>query len=147
MILLEYATVPPISYWRHSMRLFFKIFFRTIRVILGPVLLFSDWITSPRGITRDPEKQKQVDEETSKLALYQFRTCPFCIKARRKIKRLSLNIELLDAQKNPEHRHALLQGGGHIKVPCLRITEDDGRIRWMYESDEIIKYLEDRFAA
>ena len=127
------------------MKLFFRYFFRTIRVILGPVLLFSDWITSPRGIKRSLERQQQVDAETSKLAMYQFKTCPFCIKTRRAIKRLSLNIQLLDTQKNIENRHALLEGGGQVKVPCLKISEDDGNVRWMYESDDIIKYLEDRF--
>jgi glutaredoxin len=127
------------------MKLFFKIFFRSIRLILGPVLLFSDWVTSPRGIRRSADLQQQIDVQTGKLALYQFRTCPFCIKARRAIKRLSLKIELLDAQKNPEHRQALLQGGGQIKVPCLRITEDDGSVRWLYESDDIIQYLESRY--
>jgi glutaredoxin len=127
------------------MKLFFKVFFRSIRLILGPVLLFSDWVTSPRGIRRSADLQQQIDVQTGKLALYQFRTCPFCIKARRAIKRLSLKIELLDAQKNPEHRQALLQGGGQIKVPCLRITEDDGSVRWLYESDDIIQYLESRY--
>ena len=128
------------------MKLFFRYFFRTIRIILGPVLLFSDWISSPKGIKRSTEKQKQVDADTSKLAIYQFKTCPFCIKTRRAIKRLSLNIQLLDTQKNADNRQALLQGGGEIKVPCLRITQDDGVIRWMYESDDIIKYLEERFS-
>ena len=128
------------------MKLFFRYFFRTLRIILGPVLLFSDWISSPKGIKRTTEKQQQVDAETSKLAIYQFKTCPFCIKTRRAIKRLSLNIQLLDTQKNADNRQALLQGGGEIKVPCLRITQDDGVIRWMYESDDIIKYLEDRFS-
>ena len=127
------------------MKLFFKIFFRSIRVILGPILLFSDWLTSPKGIRRSAEKQRQVDAETSMLALYQFRTCPFCIKARRAIKRLSLNIQLLDAQKNSQHRRELLQGGGQLKVPCLRISDSNGHVQWMYESDDIIKYLEDRF--
>ena len=127
------------------MKLFFKIFFRTLRVILGPILLLSDWLTSPRGIRRSADRQQQVDTETGKLALYQFRTCPFCIKTRRAMKRLSLNIELLDAQKNPEHREALLQGGGQLKVPCLRISDDQGQVSWMYESDDIIDYLNQRF--
>jgi len=127
------------------MKLFFKIFFRSIRIILGPILLFSDWVTSPNGIKRNAELQRKIDEQTSRLALYQFRTCPFCIKTRRAIKRLSLKIQLLDAQKNADNRQALLQGGGRIKVPCLRIMENDGSERWMYESDEIIQYLESRY--
>lgn len=129
------------------MRPFFRLFFRTLRIILGPILLFSDWVTSPRGVRRSPELQSRIDTETGKLVLYQFKTCPFCIKTRRAIKRLSLNINLLDAQKNADNRQALLEGGGQVKVPCLRIKEDDGSIRWMYESDNIIDYLNKRFAA
>jgi len=129
------------------MKWFFKIFFKTIRLILGPIILLVDKITTPRGIKRSPEEQQKVDQEVSKLVLYQFRTCPFCIKVKRNNKRLSLNIETRDAQHNPTYREELLQGGGQIKVPCLKIVDDKGNAQWMYESDAIIKYLQDRFAA
>ncbi len=128
------------------MKLFFRYFFRTIRLVLGPILLFIEWISTPRGIQRSVEDQQQVDEATSKLALYQFKTCPFCIKARRAIKRLSLNIELRDAQKNQKNREELAQYGGEIKVPCLKILDDDGNATWLYESEEIIKYLETHYS-
>ena len=36
-------------------------------------------------------------------------------------------------------------GGGKIKVPCLHIQEE-GQSRWLYESNAIIAYLEQRFA-
>ena len=128
------------------MRLLFKIFFRSLRIILGPFLLLSEWLTTPRGIKRSAEEQQAVDQQTAKLMLYQFKTCPFCIKTRRAIKRLSLNIAIVDAQKNQQNRHELLEGGGTIKVPCLRITHDDGSVEWMYESTDIINYLESRFS-
>ena len=35
--------------------------------------------------------------------------------------------------------------GGKVKVPCLRI-EEAGGTRWMYESNDIIAYLEQRYA-
>lgn len=127
------------------MKWLIRYFFRTVRAILGPVLLLTDKISSPRGIQRPPEQQQQVDEQTRQLALYQFRSCPFCIKVRRAAKRLSLNIEQRDALNNPEHRHALQESGGQIKVPCLRIHEDNGQDRWLYESDDIIAYLQKRF--
>lgn len=127
------------------MKLLIRMFFKTLRAILGPILLFSDWVTRPKGIKRDSGAQQTVDAETGKLALYQFSTCPFCIKTRRALRRLSLKIELRDAQKNPQHRQALLDGGGEIKVPCLLINESDGSQRWLYESDDIIAYLNRRF--
>ena len=130
-----------------DMKRFFKIFFKTVRLIAGPVILFVDKITTPRGIKRPQEKQQQVDQEAAKLVLYQFHTCPFCIKVKRNNKRLALNIETRDAQHNPIYREELQQGGGQIKVPCLKIVDDNGNDRWMYESDDIIEYLQSRFAA
>ena len=126
---------------------FFKYFFKTIRLMMGPVILFIDKITSPRGIVRPEPEQQKVDQQASNLILYQFKTCPFCIKVKRHNKRLSLNIETRDAQHNPVFRQELLQGGGQIKVPCLKIVDEKGNDQWMYESDDIVQYLQDRFAA
>ena len=81
------------------------------------------------------------------MALYQFKTCPFCIKVRKEIYRLSLNIETRDAQPPGPHRNDLVQGGGKAKVPCLRITDAAGNSQWMYESGAIMDYLRGRFEA
>ncbi|MBN4080150.1 glutathione S-transferase N-terminal domain-containing protein [Beggiatoa alba] len=128
------------------MKLFFKYFFKTIRIILGPIILFINFITLPKGIQRPAEQQKQVDSEAKSLTLYQFKTCPFCIKVKRMIKRLSLNIEMLDAQYDALNRNELLSQGGKIAVPCLKITDLQGKTTWMYESSTINQYLQQRFA-
>lgn len=128
------------------MKWFIRLFFKTLRSILGPVLLLNEKLTSPRGIERSPEDQQAVDLQTRNLALYQFRTCPFCIKVRRTIKALSLNIEFRDAQNNQDSRAELQAATGQVKVPCLRITDDQGNVSWMLESSDIIKYLEQRFS-
>ena len=129
------------------MKWFFKYFFKTIRLILGPIVLFIDFVTTPRGIIRPEDEQNKIDQEASNLVLYQFQTCPFCIKVKRNNKRLSLNIETRDAQHNSTYREELLHGGGKIKVPCLKIVDEKGNNSWMYESEDIMKYLQDRFAA
>lgn len=129
------------------MKWLIRYFFKALRAVLAPFILLFDKLTTPRGMHRAPEQQQQVDAATRQLALYQFRSCPFCIKVRRAAKRLSLDIEQRDALRDPSHRTALLEGGGEIKVPCLRITEDNGQSRWLYESDDIIRYLNTRFAA
>ena len=67
--------------------------------------------------------------------------------ARKEIARLGLNIELRDAQLDPAHKQALLEGGGKVKVPCLKITDDAGQATWLYESDEINRWLHQRFGA
>jgi glutathione S-transferase len=55
-------------------------------------------------------------------------------------------VALRDAKNDPQHRQALLEGGGRVKVPCLRI-EEEGKVSWMYESKAIIAYLDKRFAS
>ena len=118
---------------------------RIVRWFLGNRILFIDFSTTPRGVKRSPEAQAQVDQQTRMLALYQFHACPFCVKVRRAMKRYGLNIELRDAKNNAMYREELEQEGGRIKVPCLRITNDDGSVSWMYESSDIIRYLENSF--
>lgn len=46
-----------------------------------------------------------------------------------------------------EHAAALKQGGGKTQVPCLRIEDQAGEVQWMYESDEIIRYLKQQAKA
>ena len=128
------------------MRLFFKIFFRTLRFILEPFILLWDKLSVPKGVERSAEEQELMDQKTKNLSMYQFESCPFCIKVRRQIKRQSLNIPLLDAQHNQQHREELLNGGGEVKVPCLKIVSDSGEVSWMYESNDIIQYLKDNFS-
>ena len=128
-----------------AMRILIRYFFRALRVVLTPFLLLGDKLTTPKSMERDPAEQARVDAETAHLALYQFPACPFCIKSRRAIRRLGLNIELRNAQHEGEHRDALLEGGGKVQVPCLRIAHPDDRVEWLYESADIVRYLEDRF--
>ncbi|NIB45139.1 glutaredoxin [Pseudomaricurvus alkylphenolicus] len=116
-----------------------------VRAILGSLILFFDWLFTPRGVKRDSDAQKQLDAQTSGLTLYQYKACPFCVKVRRAIKRQSLAIETRDAKRCDSARDELVAGGGRLKVPCLRIEEASGESRWMYESGDIIRYLEGRF--
>jgi len=127
------------------MKWLIRLFFKAVRAVIGPILLLGDWVTTPKGIRRHDVAQQQIDLQTRTLVLYQFKTCPFCIKVRRSIKRLSLNIEIRDAQRNPVHRAELLEGGGQIKVPCLKIVDPQGEIIWLYESEAIINYLQVNF--
>ncbi len=123
-----------------------KLFFKLLRAILGPVLLLKESLTRPQGVVRLTAEQSRVDAACKKLSLYQFNTCPFCMKVRQEMRRLSLNIDLLDARNSEENRQTLLTQGGSPKVPCLKIIGEDGSTRWLYESADIIAYLRQRFA-
>lgn len=124
------------------MRFLIRSFFKIVRLIMGPFMLAYEWLATPKGIERSAELQADMDARTAGLVLYQFRTCPFCIKVRLALARLSLKVEKLDAQREGPARTALIDGGGEAKVPCLHITADDGSDHWLYESDAIIEYLE-----
>jgi glutaredoxin len=121
-------------------------FFRILRIVLGPVMLIKERLSQPAGVVREAAAQARVDQQCQSLALYQFSTCPFCIKVRQEMRRLSLPIEKRDAQHHTANRDALLQGSGATKVPCLQITEANGQTRWLQDSTEIVAYLRKRFA-
>ncbi|WP_133011549.1 glutathione S-transferase N-terminal domain-containing protein [Marinomonas flavescens] len=122
-----------------------KILISLIRNLLGAIIATIDLITRGTKLKRTPEKQQQVNEEVQHLTLYQFFACPFCIKTRRAMYKLNLPIKTRSASEGSPYRKELQEGGGTIKVPCLRI-EKEGQVEWMYESSDIIRYLEKRFA-
>jgi glutaredoxin len=123
-----------------------RAFFKTLRLVLGPFMLLKERLTQPRGVQRESAAQAEVERQCESLALYQFSTCPFCIKVRQEMRRLSLPIDKRDAQHNTTHRDALQQGSGATKVPCLKITEANGQTRWLQDSTTIVAYLRERFA-
>lgn len=127
------------------MRFVIRYFFRLVRLILTPFMLLGEMLTKPKAVVRTAAEQARVDQATRQLALYQFRACPFCIKVRREIARLGLKIETRDAQHNMAHRAALEAGGGDIVVPCLRIEREDGQTEWLYESEVIKSWLQEKF--
>ena len=116
-----------------------------IRFILGKLILFFDWAFPPRSLRRDPAQQALIDGQTADLILYQYKACPFCVTVRRAMKRQGLKIETRDVKRSDGAREELLAGGGDLKVPCLRVGDGRGEAQWMYESREIVGYLEGRF--
>lgn len=124
-----------------------RAFFKTLRIVLGPVMLLKERLTQPAGVQRAPTAQAAVDLECKSLALYQFSTCPFCIKVRQEMHRLSLPIEKRDAQHNSVHRAELQLGSGATQVPCLKITNANGQTLWLQDSATIVAYLRERFSA
>ena len=115
-----------------------------IRLILGKLILFFNWAFPPKGIKRDPQQQAQIDHQATSLKLYQYQACPFCVKVRRAMKRQSLTIQTRDVKRSDNAREELLAGGGDLKVPCLRVEDARGQVEWIYESSDIIRYLEDK---
>ena len=68
------------------------------------------------------------------------------MKVRKEMASLSLNIQKIDAQPPGAERDTLTREGGQTKVPCLKISNADGSAKWLYESKDIITYLQQQFA-
>ncbi len=124
-----------------------KIFFKILRIVLGPFVLLREALTRPTGIERPTALQEQVDLQCRSMALYQYKTCPFCSKVRQEMSRLSLPIQRIDAQPEGPDRQALIRQGGLAKVPCLKVTDAAGQSQWIYESGKIMAYLQGHFGA
>ena len=118
--------------------------FWVIRKVLAAVILTLNWVFTPKSIKRPTDEQAQINVATKDLTLYQYKACPFCVKVRSSMKRSGLNIQTKDAKRCETSKDELVSGGGQLKVPCLKI-EENGQEKWMYESKEIISYLNDRF--
>ena len=116
-----------------------------IRWILGQIILVLDFLTSPKAVVRETAAQQAVDDVTATMSMYQFKTCPFCVKVRRELKRHALHIELRDAKNDAELKAELVREGGRHKVPCLRIENADKSVEWLYESSDIIARLKSQF--
>lgn len=112
-----------------------------IRWFIGRIILMFDFIFSPRSPKRSTEQQAKVVQSVSHLSLYQLPACPFCVKVRRSMKRNGLPVELRNINQNEALRNELIEKGGKRTVPCLKI-EENGEATWLYESSDIIKYLE-----
>lgn len=73
--------------------------------------------------------------------LYYFATCPYCIKVRVQLWLLGVHLPLCNIHSDVKNKNALLEGGGKLQVPCLRIESTDGNVKWLYESADIYDYF------
>jgi glutathione S-transferase len=114
--------------------------------VLVWLILAWDALTGRKPLVRSQAEQQRVDGETARLALFHFQACPYCRKVRRDLSLLSLRVAQHDIKREPLRRQELVAGGGKKQVPCLRITDEAGAERWLYESRDITRYLRERFA-
>ena len=97
---------------------------------------------------RTPEQQAEVARRAESLTLYHRPTCPFCLRVFTAVARLDVPISRRNITTDSDARRELVAGGGRQQVPCLRIEESTGEsagTRWLYESGDIIAYLETQF--
>ena len=123
-----------------------SLIIKAIRNGLGLIIVCVDLVSRPKAIQRSDDEQAKAQAAVNDLSLYQFFACPFCVKTRRAIHKLNVTVEARDINKHPQFRVELEKSGGKVAVPCLRINEGD-TVRWMYESNDIIEFLQKRVSA
>jgi glutaredoxin len=118
---------------------------KLIRYIVGKIILFLDAaIPTGKCCPNNKEEGSTHSGQLSKMSVYQFEACPFCVKVRREFRRRGFDVEYRDAKNDKVHEKELIELGGRRKVPCLRI-EKDGQDEWIYQSKKIIEHLDARF--
>lgn len=115
------------------------------RSLKGRLFLLLDGLSRTSPAPRSEQELRLLARELRGLALYERRECPACIRARRLIRRWNVPLELRDIRKSQVHHDALLAGAGRICTPCLRV-EEHGGVRWISDAEEILGYLQGRFA-
>ena len=83
----------------------------------------------------------------NQYTLYKYDSCPFCGMVRRFLDAKGIDLPMRDILQEPGAREELIAGGGRPTVPCLKIVDGEGEVRWMYESMDIMRFLDERFAA
>lgn len=74
------------------------------------------------------------------LELYQFESCPYCSKVRKKLS--ELGIDFIARQVDKQDRSRVEKVSGQTGVPVLKDPNTD---TVMPESDDIVEYLEKRY--
>ncbi len=114
------------------------------RVFWGGLLGFwRRWPMSRVGVSR---VERFAMSRVEGLALYQYNSCPYCARVRSAFEELGLEIELRDTIAERERALEVVRATGRSTVPVLRIEEEDGTVRWMPESRDIVAYLRQRFS-
>ncbi len=115
-----------------------------IRWILGQIILLLDVLTSPKSVVRTPAAQQAVDEVTASMSMYQFKTCPFCVKVRRQLKRHGRKIELRDANGDADLKAELVREGSRHKVPVLPNERAHNNVQLQFQSNATMADLRQR---
>ena len=83
-------------------------------------------------------------DDVKSLVLYGYPGCPYCRRVLAAISALAIDVPLRDTMREDAHNAALLAATGRETVPVLRIEQQDGSVRWLPESLDIVRYLTER---
>lgn len=115
------------------------------RRIAGFTINLIGWFSRPVRLQRSEQERKVLSSEVKRLRVYDYPTCPSSLKLRHTLHHLNLDIQYCDIRKCQVHRDNLLSEFGRVHAPCLRIEENQ-TVQWLDEPQQIIHYLNQRFA-
>ena len=79
-------------------------------------------------------------------ALYYFDSCPYCQRVLKALPELKVKVEKRNVKDEPKWHQEKLDATGSSQVPCLKITDNQGQVQWLFESMDIIHYLQKQSA-
>ncbi len=99
-------------------------------------------LASAVRLGRGARARKARHDALEPLLLYNMEGSPYCRKVREALSELDLSHVVRNLPKGSPKRAELVQRGGKMQVPYL-VDPNTGRA--MYESDDIVAYLEERY--
>ena len=63
VMISPWQSSPSINSLDIHMKWLIRLFFKTLRLVIGPMLILTDWLTSPKAIERQADAQQQVDQQ------------------------------------------------------------------------------------
>ena len=78
---------------------------------------------------------------TEQYILYHYDSCTYCRRVRQFLDGVDVSVPMRDILLDREAYIDLIRGGGKGTVPCLRIERDTGDVEWLYESADIVEYI------
>lgn len=93
-------------------------------------------------------KRDRKDEgkpSTRGLSIYGYPQCPYCRRVLKAVSSLGLEIPMRNTLQDEDHHRELMAAMGRGTVPVLLIEEPAGEPKWLPESADIVRYLEERF--
>ncbi len=88
---------------------------------------------------------RELSAEARDLTLFHYRGCWYCRRVWKALDELDLVIAEKDILEDPDAKHEIMAARGRRTVPVLRIALPDGRVRYMGQSRDIVRYLRERF--
>lgn len=118
------------------------------RLIAAGMMLGMAWLASPAlavtPATHEAKAQTAPIAKDAPLVLYYRDDCPYCWNVLSYLNDHKRELPMKEINSSEVISNELISGGGKRQVPCLRIRENNGnKITWLYQSAEIIKYLDE----